>query len=60
MVLNKVGTDDNLAAALTKCVDASSIAEHAAGVMMELRGDRHKVAPTLENDASAELRLQCE
>ena len=60
VVLNKVGTDDNLADALTKGVDASNIAGHVAGVMMELRSDRHKLAPKLESDASAELRMEGE
>ena len=42
------GTDDNLADALTKDVQATAIAEHVAGVLMELRGDRNAIAPALE------------
>ena len=60
VVLIKVGTDESLDDALTKGVDASNIASHATGVMMELRSDWHRLAPTLESDASAELRMEGE
>ena len=56
----KVGTDENLADALTKGVDAADIMKHVAGVGMELRSDRHKLAPELETNASAENRLEGE
>ena len=55
-----MGTDENPADELAKGVDASNIASHAAGVMMELRSDRHRLAPMLESDASAELRMEGE
>ena len=60
IVFNKVGTDDNLADALTKGVDANSIAKHVEGVSIELRQDRHALAPALEVNASAEMKLQDE
>ena len=60
VVLTKVGTDDNLADALTNGVGASAIARHVTGVMMELRGDRHRLAPVLENDGSAEHTMEGE
>ena len=43
IVLNKVGTDDNLADALTKGVDATAIEKHAEGVGLERRSDRHRL-----------------
>ena len=60
-IINKVGTDDNLADALTKGVDATAIQAHLKGVRVELRCDRHQLAPTLEakNDG-AEYRLEDE
>ena len=60
-VLNKVGTDDNLADALTKGVDAAAIAYHLEGVRVELRRDRHRLAPELEaKSAGAEHKLEDE
>ena len=60
IVFNKVGTDDNLVDALTKGADANSIAKHVDGVSIELLQDRHALAPTLEVNASAEMKLQDE
>ena len=60
-VLEKVGTDDNLADALTKGVDATAIQVHLQGVRAELRGDRHHLAPELEaKSAGAEHKLEDE
>ena len=60
-IINKVGTDDNLADALTKGVDAAAIQAHLEGVRVELRCDRHQLAPTLEaKSAGAEYRLEDE
>ena len=60
-VLNKVGTDDNPADALTKGVDAAAIQQHLEGVRIELRDDRHQIALELEHDeGGAELRMQDE
>ena len=55
-----MGTDDNLADALTKGVDAYSISKHVTGAGMELKDDRHRMAPVLEKEASAELKLEGE
>ena len=60
VVLNKVSTDDNLADALTKGVDASAIAHHVNGTGLQLRQDRHGLAPVLEGDAKAELKMEGE
>ena len=56
----KVGTDENLADALTKGVDSATIAYHVNGVGIELRGDRRGIAPALEGSASAEVKLDGE
>ena len=58
IVINKVGTDENLADALTKGVDAAAIAKHCAGVGIELRSDRHPIAPAIEGNAEgAEIKM---
>ena len=44
----KVGTDDNLADALTKAVDARIIGEQIAGVGACVRIDRHRLAPKID------------
>ena len=58
--LNKVGTEENLADALTKGGDAATIAIHVQGVSMELREDRHRLAPSLEAGTHVELELEDE
>ena len=58
--LNKVGTEENLADALTKGVDAATIATHVKGVSMELREDRPRLAPSLEEETHVELKLEDE
>ena len=61
IILNKVGTDENLADALTKGVDAAAILYHCNGIAMELRGDRHRMAPALADDEkSAEMKMNDE
>jgi hypothetical protein len=60
IVLQKVGTDDNLADALTKGVDAVAIQRHVEGVSIELREDRHHLAPALEGQEEAEMKLDDE
>jgi len=60
-VLEKVSTDDNLADALTKGVDASAIQYHLEGVMIEIRHDRHPLAPELDKEGGgAEDKLHDE
>ena len=58
IVLRKVGTDANLADALTKGVDAESIRYGCEGVGLELRDDRHSLAPELDGKSGgAEMKL---
>ena len=47
IVIEKVPTGANLADALTKGVDAQSIAKHLRGVGSEVLHDRHNLAPIL-------------
>jgi len=60
IVLTKVGTDENLADALTKGVDSATLMFHVKGVGMELRQDRHKLAPVLEGTGGVEMKLEDE
>ena len=46
--LVKVGTDENLADALTKPVGAADIYKHAEGLGYEMRQDRHPLAPSID------------
>ena len=49
IALNKVSTDDKLADAFTKGVDAYSISKRLGGVGVVLREDRHPLAHVLED-----------
>ena len=60
IALNKVGTEENLADALTKGVDAATIATHVAGVGMELTSDRHRLAPSLDENTHVEMKMEGE
>ena len=58
ITLEKVGTDENLADALTKGVDAEAIRKHLEGVGIELRSDRHRLAPVLDDkEAKVEMKM---
>ena len=48
--ITKVSTESNLADALTKPVNAETIATHLAGVSCEARVDRHPAAPKIESE----------
>ena len=58
--LQKVGTNENLADALTKGVDSATIQYHNEGVGVEIRIDRHRLAPALAEQESADLKLEGE
>ena len=61
ITLEKVKSEDNLADALTKGVDAAAISKHLEGVGIELREDRHRLAPALENEsAKVEMKMSDE
>ena len=60
-VFNKVGTDQNLADALTKRVDANAVQYLLEGVRVELRSDMHHLASEVENDeGGAEIKMSDE
>ena len=60
-VLNKVGTDETPADAVTKGGDATAIQKDSEGVRAELMCDRHQIAPELEQQgAGAEFKIQDE
>ena len=50
IVIEKVATEDNLADALTKAVDAQIIQKHVLGTRAEILSDRHPLAPKLDED----------
>ena len=60
IVLEKVGTNENLADALTKGVDAAAIQLHLKGVGIEVRDDRHRLAPVLDKEINVEDKMSDE
>ena len=46
----KVGTDENLADALTKPVGAADIYKHTVGLGYEMKEDRHPLAPKVDKE----------
>ena len=64
IVLNKVRTEENIADALTKAVNAETLGYHVGNSSGECRRDRHILAPTIteddkeENDADEEDSLE--
>ena len=50
IVLNKVRTEENIADALTKAVNAETLSYHVENSSAELRRDRHHLAPRLAED----------
>ena len=52
-MVNKVRPDDNLLDAVTEGLDAASVPKPLEGVGIEIRSDRHKMAPELDNKAQS-------
>ena len=50
VALNKVKTDENIADALTKAVSAETLGYHVEHSNGECRQDRHRIAPTIEDN----------
>ena len=50
IVIEKVATEDNLADALTKAVDAQIIQKHVLGTSAEILSDRHPLAPKIDEE----------
>ena len=51
VVVNKGGTDESLSDALTKGVDAVAIQKHLEGAAIEIRHNRHAIAPEPDSKA---------
>ena len=49
LLIEKVGTDENLSDALTKPVDSKTMNYHIAGLAGEIREDRHPLAPIVDD-----------
>ena len=56
--LVKVGAGENLADALTKAVNADSIAQHISGINAQVRGDRHALAPAVVQSDSLQYEAE--
>ena len=54
IVIHKVPTEENLADALTKAVDAQTIAKHVSGIHAERLCDRHPLCPSLSEKEEEE------
>ena len=48
IIVDKVNSNENLADALTKGVDSETLQYHIKGVGAEIRSDRHRMAPTVQ------------
>ena len=55
MVILKVPTESNLADALTKGVDAQTIARHVIGINAKRLCDRHALSPSLDDNEEEEI-----
>ena len=54
IAIHKVGTDENLADALTKAVDAQEIDKHVFGIYAQVFCDRHPLRPSLDDKEEEE------
>ena len=55
IIVEKVGTDDNLADALTKPLTSQGILKHVEGLRYEMRQDRHRLAPSVEEAGDGDV-----
>ena len=51
ITVTKVGTQENLADAMTKAIDSESIQKHLIRINAETRSDRHRLTPKLEMES---------
>ena len=56
IAIHKVATEDNLADALTKAVDAQVIQKHVLGTNAEVLSDRHPLTPMIEGDEGGAIK----
>ena len=55
IVIEMVATEDNLADALTKAVDAQIIQKHVLGTRAEILSDRHPLAPKIDEESGGAI-----
>ena len=60
ITLNKVGTDVNIADALTKAVNSETLKYHVDNSAAECRRDRHRLAPEVAEDGCEEVDVSSE
>ena len=58
LLIEKVGTDENLSDALTKPVDSKTMQYHISGVAGEIREDRHPLAPIVDDQQAQDVRQE--
>ena len=56
IAIHKVATEDNLADALTKAVDAQVIQKHVSGINAQILCDRHPLTPMIDNDEGGDIK----
>lgn len=56
IAIHKVATEDNLADALTKAVDAQVISKHVLGTGAEILRDRHPLTPTVDDSEGGAIK----
>ena len=56
IAIHKVATEDNLADALTKAVDAHVIQKHVLGTNAEVLSDRHPLTPMIAGDEGGAIK----
>ena len=56
IVIQKVATEDNLADALTKAVDAQTIQKHVLGTGAEILIDRHSLTPKIDEEEGGAIK----
>ena len=55
ITLNKVKTDENIADALTKAVNAETLEYHVVNSSGECRRDRHRIAPEINDEEEEKI-----
>ena len=56
IAIHKVATEDNLADALTKAVDAHVIQKHVLGTNAQMMSDRHPLTRVIDNDEGGAIK----
>ena len=58
LMVEKVGTQENLADMLTKSVDSKTMQYHVSGINAEYRTDRHPLLPKLDQEKNSAVEME--